>query len=52
METDYDVTLDGVPAVPLGGPGAAAALSHGDIRLTTKTQLQVILVHPLRVRTN
>jgi hypothetical protein len=52
MEGDYDVTLDGVPAVPLGGPSATAALSHGDIRLTTKTQLQVILVHPLRVRNN
>jgi hypothetical protein len=51
-DSDYDVTLDGVPAVPLGGPSATAALSHGDIRLTTKTQLQVILVHPLRVSHN
>ena len=51
-ETDYDVILDGVPAVPLGGSGARAGLSHGDIRLTTKTQLQVMLVHPLRVSQN
>jgi hypothetical protein len=51
-EGDYDVILDGVPAVPLGGSGARAGLSHGDIRLTAKTQLQVMLVHPLRVIQN
>ncbi len=46
---DYDVTLDGLPAVPLGGSKATAARSHSDIRLVARTQLQVVLVHPLRV---
>ena len=51
-ESDYDVILDGVPAIALGGAGAKAGRSHGDIRLTAKTQLQVMLVHPLRVSQN
>ena len=52
-DVDYDVTLDGVPAVPLGGIGEpVTVVSHSDIRLAAKTQLQVVLVHPLRVRTN
>ena len=47
---DYDVILDGVPAVPVGGRGEpSVAISHSDIRLATKTQLQIVLVHPLRV---
>jgi len=47
---EYDVTLDGVPAVPVGGRGEpSVAASHSDIRLAAKTQLQVVLVHPLRV---
>ena len=50
QEADYDVTLDGVPGVPLGGSGSTAGLSHGDIRLGAKTQLEVILIHPLRVK--
>jgi len=48
-EGDYDVTLDGLPAVALGGSKAAAGRLHSDIRLVAKTQLQVMLVHPLRV---
>jgi hypothetical protein len=47
-EADYDVTLDGVPAVPVGG-GELTVHSHSDIRLPAKTQLQLMLVHPLRV---
>jgi hypothetical protein len=48
-ETDFDVTLDGVPAVPVGGMGEASVVqSHSDIRLPKKTQLQMVLVHPLR----
>jgi hypothetical protein len=47
---EYDVTLDGVPAVPIGGMGEPATVySHSDIRLPAKTQLQLMLVHPLRV---
>jgi hypothetical protein len=50
---DYDVTLDGVPAVPVGGRGElSVAAAHSDIRLATKTQLQIVLVHPLRVGRN
>jgi len=50
LVSDYDVTLDGVPAVPVGGRGEpSVAASHSDIRLATKTQLQIVLVHPLRV---
>jgi hypothetical protein len=49
-ETDYDVTLDGVPAVPVGGIGEPATVrSHSDIRLPARTQLQLMLVHPLRI---
>ena len=49
-EGEYDVTLDGVPAVPVSGiadPGTVR--SHSDIRLPARTQLQLVLVHPLRV---
>jgi hypothetical protein len=50
---DYDVTLDGVPAVPVGGNGEPPTVrSHSDIRLPAKTQLQLMLVHPLRVNRN
>ena len=50
---DYDVTLDGVPAVPVGGIGEPATVrAHSDIRLPARTQLQVMLVHPLRVNRN
>jgi hypothetical protein len=49
---EYDVTLDGVPAVPMGGREAVQVRSQSDIRLAPKTQLQVVLVHPLRVRPN
>ena len=49
-EADYDVTLDGVPAVPVGGIGDPGTVrSHSDIRLPARTQLQLVLVHPLRV---
>jgi hypothetical protein len=48
---DYDVTLDGVPALPVGR-SAVAVRSHSDIRLGVKTQLDVVLVHPLRVVRN
>jgi hypothetical protein len=47
---DYDVVLDGVPAVPVGGMGEPPTVrSHSDIRLPAKTQLQLMLVHPLRI---
>jgi hypothetical protein len=49
-ENDYDVALDGIPAVPVGGIGEPATVrSHSDIRLPAKTQLQLMLVHPLRI---
>jgi hypothetical protein len=49
-EGDYDVSLDGVPAVPVGGIGDPSTVrSHSDIRLPARTQLQLVLVHPLRV---
>jgi hypothetical protein len=49
-EAGYDVTLDGVPAVPVGGVGDPGTVrSHSDIRLPARTQLQLVLVHPLRV---
>jgi hypothetical protein len=46
---DYDVTLDGVPAVPMGGGEPMQVRSHSDIRLSPRTQLQIVLTHPLRV---
>jgi hypothetical protein len=52
-DAEYDVALDGVPAVPVGGmsdPGQVR--SHSDIRLPARTQLQVMLVHPLRINRN
>jgi hypothetical protein len=52
-DADYDVALDGVPAVPVGGLGEPAQVrSHSDIRLPARTQLQVMLVHPLRINRN
>jgi hypothetical protein len=50
MEGAYDVTLDGVPAVPMGGSGQSPAVfSHSEIRLAARTQLNVVLVNPIRV---
>jgi len=47
--SDYDATLDGVPALPMGRESIQVR-SHSDIRLPPRTQLQIVLTHPLRIR--
>jgi hypothetical protein len=41
---EYDATLNGVPAVPVGRESMQVP-SHSDIRLAPRTQLQIVLLH-------